>query len=457
MSSRPAAFAMTAVLGAALLAGCSGGPPEDALVVWSLENQTDRVQATERIIGRFTERTGIRVRLVAVDENQFSQLVMSSAAAGRMPDVIGALPLTATWQLAGNELLDTDAAKEVVTALGPSTFASRALGLTRDGDRQLAVPSDGWAQILVYRKDLFDAAGLGKPESYDAILRAARTLNRDGRSGIVMATSAADTATGQAFEGLALGNGCALVGPEDDVALDTPACKNTFRFVRDLTEYSPPGSQDIDSTRATYFAGQAAMIVWSSYLLDELGGLRDDAAPACPECRADPGFLARVSGVVSTIKGPDSAEPAQYGELTSWTIPVGGKREQAKRFVEFMMGEQGYPDWLGLAPEGKIPARAGTPAEPRRFSLAWDGMPAGVDTRRPLSEIYPEETMRALRESPENFRRWGFEQGQGVLVGATLGEAPVPKAVAAMLSGTEPEEAADEASADVRAIQTSLR
>jgi multiple sugar transport system substrate-binding protein len=118
MPSRPAVFAMTAVLGAALLAGCSGGPPDDALVVWSLENQTDRVRATERIIGRFTERTGIRVRLVAVDENQFSQLVMSSAAAGRMPDVIGALPLTATWQLAGNELLDTAAAAQALVLAG---------------------------------------------------------------------------------------------------------------------------------------------------------------------------------------------------------------------------------------------------------------------------------------------------------------------------------------------------
>ncbi|MEV6872908.1 extracellular solute-binding protein [Amycolatopsis sp. NPDC051128] len=458
MRTRTAACGAAVLLAASLLTGCSGGPAEDdELVVWSLENQTDRVQATERIAARFTAATGIRVKLVAVDENQFSQLVMSAAAADRMPDVIGALPLTATWQLAGNDLLDTAAAREVVDALGPPTFSEHALRLTRDGDRQLAVPSDGWAQILVYRKDLFAAAGLGPPDSYDAILAAAKALNRGAQAGITMSTSAADGATGQAFEALALANGCALVGQDAQVSLDSPACRETFRFVRQLADYAPPGSQDIDSSRATYFAGRAAMVVWSSYLLDELGGLRDDAVPSCPECRADPGFLARVSGVVGAIKGPAAAEPAQFGELTSWTMPVGAKREQAKRFVEFMMGEQAYPDWIGLAPEGKIPVRTGVPGDPRRFSTAWQRLPAGVDTRRPLSEIYPEDTMRALRESPEKFRRWGFEQGQGVLVGATLGEAPVPKAVAAVLSGTEPDDAAEEAAADVRAIQTSLR
>jgi multiple sugar transport system substrate-binding protein len=453
------AAALVALLGSGLLAGCGGESAEDArtLVVWSLENQTDRVRATERITTRFTQETGIPVKLVAVDENQFSQLIMSSAAAGKLPDVIGALPLTATWQMAGNELLDGRAGKEIVDALGASTFSPGALALTRDGDRQLGVPSDGWAQILVYRKDLFAAAGLGVPDTYDKIRQAARTLHRGGMSGISMTTSAADAGTGQAFEGLAVAGGCELVGDDGAVSLADPPCKDTFRFVGDLVgKYSPPGTQDIDSTRATYFAGQSAMVVWSSYLLDELGGLRDDVAPSCPECAADPGFLARNSGVVSAISGPGH-EPAQYGELTSWSVPVGSKREQAKRFVEYMMGERVYPEWLGMAPEGKIPARRGTAADPQLFSRAWEKLPAGVDNRRPLSEIYPPETISALSQSLDRFHRWGFAQGQGTLMGATLGEQPVPKAVASMLSGTEPDEAAENAADDVRSIQTSLR
>ncbi|MEU3624918.1 bicyclomycin resistance protein [Amycolatopsis coloradensis] len=459
ITRRAAAMVLTALVGTSLLTGCGGDSGESGspLVVWSMENLPDRVRVTERLAAGFTERTGIPVELVAVDENQFSQLVMSSAAAGKLPDVMGALPLTTIWQLAGNELLDAGAVQAVVDRLGTGTFSRRALELTRDRDRQLAVPSDGWTQLLVYRKDLFAAAGLAPPDTYERISRAAAALSRDRLTGISLATAANDAATGQAFEGFAVANGCDLVTADGAIGLDAPPCRETFRFLGELAaRYSPPGAQDVDSTRATYFAGRSAMIVWSSFLLDELGGLREDALPACAECVGDPGFLARNSGVVSAIAGT-AAEPAQYGELTSWTVPVGGKREEAQRFVQYMMENQAYVDWLGMAPEGKIPARRGDPSDPERFLDAWERLPAGVDTKRPLAEIYPPEVLRALRESPERFRRWGFDQGQGLLMGATLAEMPVPKAVDAMLGGTEPGEAAEEAAEEVRSIQTSLR
>ena len=99
----------------------------------------------------------------------------------------------------------------------------------------------------------------------------------------------------------------------------------------------------------------------------------------------------------------------------------------------------------------------GTAADPQRFSAAWEQLPAGVDAKRPLGEIYPADTMRELRDSPERFRRWGFDQRQGVLMGATLSEMPVGKAVESLLSGTTPAEAAEQAAEDVRAIHTSLR
>src|SRR4051812_8938813 len=134
-----------------------------------MENQTDRVQATQAIADKFTAATGTKVKIVATDENQFSSLITSAAAAGKLPDVVGALPLGAVAQLASSDLVDTAAAKAVVDQLGAGTFSPRALELTSAGGKQLAVPSDGWAQLLFYRKDLFDAAGLPAPETYDRI------------------------------------------------------------------------------------------------------------------------------------------------------------------------------------------------------------------------------------------------------------------------------------------------
>jgi multiple sugar transport system substrate-binding protein len=69
-----------------------------------------------------------------------------------------------------------------------------------------------------------------------------------------------------------------------------------------IKKTSVPGNQDADTTRATYFAGNAAMVVWSSFLLDELAGLRKDALPTCPQCKKDPQWLAKNTGILTDCK-----------------------------------------------------------------------------------------------------------------------------------------------------------
>ena len=59
---------------------------------------------------KFTQQTGIRVELVGVEEDQFIQVLTSSAAAGELPDVIGSIPLSSVRTLSTNDLLNTDAA-----------------------------------------------------------------------------------------------------------------------------------------------------------------------------------------------------------------------------------------------------------------------------------------------------------------------------------------------------------
>jgi multiple sugar transport system substrate-binding protein len=448
---------------AALVAACGsddagdGGAAGGPLVVWTLENLPDRVAAQETIAAAFTESTGTEVDLVAIDEDQFNQLLISSAAAGELPDVIGALSLSGVQALATNELADTDAAAAVVADLGADTFSEQALELTRDGDTQLAVPSDGWAQLLLYRQDLFDAAGLAAPETYEDILAAAQALDSPELAGFTGATVPNDAFTQQTFEHLALGNGCQLVDDGGEVTLDSDECVAAFDFYDQLiTEYSVSGAQDVDTTRAAYFAGQAAMVVWSSFILDEMAGLRADALPTCPECAADPAFLARNSGVVTAIAGPDGEAGAQFGEVVSWAITAGSQTDAATAFVSYLM-EDGYEEWIGFSPEGKVPTRQGTADEPTRFIDAWSTLPAGVDTKAPLADFYPADVLDALRSSPDTISPWGIPQGQGALVGASLGELPVPQAIAAMTGGElEPGEAAQQAADALREIADSL-
>lgn len=434
--------------------GDSGGSSSKAITVWIEEDLPDRVAATQRIVDAFTKTSGIKVKLVAVAEDQFNQILTSNAAAGKLPDVIGGLPLGQVRTLSSNELVDTKAVASVVDGLGRGTFSDSALKLTADGDKQLAVPSESWVQLLVYRKDLFDKAGLAAPTTYDDVLAAAKALNSSGTAGFVGANVAGDAFTEQTFEEIALGNGCQLVNEGGDVTFGSDQCVQALDFYGQLQQkYSVAGAQDVDTVRAAYFAGKAAMMIWSSFVLDEMAGLRKDALPSCPQCRSDSAFLAKNSGVVTSVKGPSGSDPATFGEVTSWTIPTGAATDAATKFVTYMLTD-GYEPWLEIAPEGKIPVRAGDKAGSTTYSDAWSKMDVGVDTKAPLSKFYGKDVIDALTSGAANLSRWAIPQGQGDLLGALQGEQPVAGAVNQVAGGTSAADAVAKATDAIKAAQS---
>jgi multiple sugar transport system substrate-binding protein len=274
-------------------------------------------------------------------------------------------------------------------------------------------------------------------------------------AGFVGANVAGDAFTEQTFEELGLGNSCQLVDDSGDVTFDSDECVEALDFYGQLQQgYSVNGAQDVDTTRAAYFAGQAAMVIWSSFILDEMAGLRDDALPTCPECKQDPAFLAKNSGVVTSIQGSSGSDPATFGEVTSWTITADSSTDSAEKLVEYMMND-GYEPWISIAPEGKIPTRTGDSPGSTTFSDAWSKMKVGVDTKAPLSKFYSPDVIDALTSGADNLDRWAIPQGQGDLHGAIQGEQPVANAVNQVASGASGADAAKEAADAIRSVQGS--
>lgn len=421
-------------------------PPEtrETIKFWSTETQPARLEKTQAIIDAFTAQTGIAVQLTATSEDALPQLMLTNAASGTLPDVVfHPLDFTIGWANAG--LLDVDAAAEVVANLGADTFSQGALDLATVDGQPAAVPSDGWGQLLIYRQDLFDAAGLAAPDTFANIEAAAEALNNPGADfyGITASNDPGAVFTQQTFEHFALANGCELVDDSGNITLDSTNCVEALDFYTNLLDnYSPAGLQDVVSTRATYFAGQAAMIVWSPFIMDEMAGLRDAALPTCPECVDNISYLAENSAFMPSFAGPSGA-PAQYGQVSYMGIGATDKTDAAKAFVEFWLSD-GYIDWLSVAPEGKFPLRQGTAEEPTKYLDGWRALETGVDRTAPLSDYYSEEIITDLIEGSNNFARWGFVQGEGELVSAVYSTLIVPKAIDDVLAGTSPEDAAAE-------------
>lgn len=430
------------------------------ITFWSNEFQPERVERQQAIIDRFEEANpGVNVELVVMDENLMDQLMQLNVAAQTPPDVVlHPLQLTAKWYNQG--LLDAEFATEVINSLGVDTFSQGALDLLSvDEGLYAAIPSDGWGQMLFYRKDLFDAAGLEAPTNYDAILAAAEALHDpdNGFVGFLGASSASELYTWQVFEHIALANGATFVDAEGNILWDTPEMIEAFEFYNEvMTSYGPLQSDYYWlQTRAEYQAGNGAMVVWSPFLLDELAGLRNDALPNCAECEDNPAFIAENSGVVSAISGYSSDEPAAWGSVNSLGVAPNAAPE-AQAFIEYWMTEA-YLDGLAIATEGKFPMRTGTPDDPDAFIEGWSNLDVGVDTRAPLSDFYDAETLNIIVEGSEGYQRMGYDVGQALLASAVSTQFFIQEAIVAMLNGEiTPEEAALRVQQETEALQAAL-
>ncbi|WP_162606513.1 ABC transporter substrate-binding protein [Jiangella asiatica] len=427
--------------------GDGDGGEGGSITMWTVYDTADRIATMEPVLATFTEQSGIEVELVGVSAPDLSQAMVSAAAAGDLPDVVvHGVELAGGWVNEG--ILDSAAASELVDELGADTFNESALDLIRVEDAEgeyATVPSDGWGQMIFYRSDLFESAGLEPPDSYEDVLAAAEQLNgQDGVSGFALGSSGGDGFTMQVFEHVALANDCQLVNDDGEVTLDSPECVEAIQFYVDLNEFAPTGAGDVDTTRANWLAGRAAMMSWSPHLLDELAGLFPDTPLTCAECANDQQWLVDRTTMLPLFQGPSGEEPTQFGLTINLGITTSADTESAKELVRYLLGEEGYMGFLSISPEGRFPMRNGPEAGDTSYVDGWRELAVGSGSQTvSVGELYGDEAVETIATGATGFERWGFAQGYGALVTAMYGDLELTNILRDALDGSiTPEEAA---------------
>jgi multiple sugar transport system substrate-binding protein len=382
----------------------------DSLRFWTTEEQPERLAKQQEMAAQFKDQTGIEVEVIPVTESELGTRATAAFAAGDLPDVIyHTLQYALPWAEAG--ILDTDAATEVIEDLGVDTFAPGAISMAAFEDGTASVPVDGWTQMIVYRKDLFDEKGLAAPTTFANVEAAITALhNPPEMFGFVAATKVDENFMSQVLEHVFLANGVTPVSSEGFAPLDEAKTIEVLEFYKKIAEASPPGDLYWKQSRELYFSGNAAMIIWSPFILDELAGLRDSAPPTIND---DPTSreLANRTGVVTNFAGPSNPDGAAWGDVRYFGITADADTDAAMDFVKFSM-DAGYTQTLSIAPEGKFPVRRGTSDEPAKFVDAWAKLPVGVDRKAPLSDLYAQETIDEIVQGLNVAKRWGVEEGQ---------------------------------------------
>ena len=378
------------------------------ITFWTTEVQPARMAKQEAMAKDFEAKTGIKVEVIPVEEKDLGTRATAAAAAGDLPDVIyHTLQYVLPWAEAG--ILDVDANNAVVKELGKKTFAPGALNMAKKGSKIAAVPVDGWTQMVVYRKDLFEKAGLEPPTSYENITKAVEALSGDGMFGFVAATKTDENFMSQVLEHVLLANGVNVV-KKDGIRKQGKKLKASLEFYKVIANASPPGELYWKQSRELYFAGKTPMIIWSPFIMDELAGLRDSAPPTI---NSDPtsGELASKTGFITNLSGHNNKKGAAWADVRYFGITADADTEEASAFIKYSMDE-GYTKTLSIAPEGKFPVRRGNASDPEAFTKAWSKLPVGVDRKAPLSDLYSEDVINDIVAGLDKAKRWGVKEGE---------------------------------------------
>jgi len=420
----------------ALLAGTfllSGEAFAQSLRFWTTEEQPDRLAKQERMAADFKNQTGVNVEVIPISEKDLGTRATAAFAAGDLPDVIYH-PLQYALPWAESGLLDTEAATEVIYGLRASTFSPGALDMAAIRGGYASVPVDGWTQLVVYRKDLFEAHGLNPPNSYSNIEAALKKLhNPPSMYGFVAPNKIDEAFMSQVLEHVFLSNGVSPVNQQGLQELDEKATVEVLNFYKKIQDASPEGELYWQQSRAMYFAGEAAMIIWSPFILDELAGLRDSAPPTI---NSDPTSkeLASKTGVITTLAGPSNPAGAAWADIRYFGITTDADTDNAMDFVRFSMTD-GYLRTLSIAPEGKFPVRRGDSKNPELYLDAWSKLPVGVDRKAPLADLYPAQVISSIAAGLETANRWGVREGQLALASRIVNAKVLNRLVREFIDG----------------------
>jgi multiple sugar transport system substrate-binding protein len=390
------------------------------LNIWINETSAEHREALQTMANDFTERSNIEVALQFVNRDLLPELASTAVLSDTLPDIIlHPLEYSVAWTESG--ILDPTAANTVIDEIGRATFDQGALDLVAVDGETSAIPSDGFQQLLLYRKDWFDEKRLDAPDTYDDMDRGAETLFDPDNliSGLVIPTESNLITTQRAFEHIASANGCQLIDETGEVVLLEKECRDALDFYYGIVnQYSPSGVQTDTSARNAFLDGRTAMIMTTPSILPDLAEAN--------RLDLNTGIITELSG-----EGPDS-KPVNFGNITYLGITPVADKEAAAAFAKYWFNE-GYQAWLAVESERKVPMRLGTEERPGFYIDAWGTAP--ILEGESLGDIYGPEVVTQLRDGIGATERWGFSLGQGALMGKLYEKLTLSIVLQEMLSG----------------------
>jgi multiple sugar transport system substrate-binding protein len=338
------------------LAACRG--QQNSKLLSLAVNSGVEGEALKQAARDYQSQTGVRIEVAEFPySNLFEKEMIDLSAATGAYDLI---MLDDPWFprfAAGQFLTDFTPLFEKRGLTGPDAdFVPASIALCRhpyETGHFYALPYVGNSQLFFYRKDLFEKHNLKRPETWDDVLTAARTIDERERAdgsrlhGYVMRAAQGNAVVAD-FMPIFWAFGAEMFDSEGRPTVNSAEGVAALKFMLELGKHAPPGyaSFNADEVSAHLLQGTAAQSInW----------------PAWISAFSDPA-RSKVIGRMEFARMPAAKNPGR-AEIGNWLIAIPRGSRNPDAAFDFLL-------WATQASEMKKSALGGNP--PTRRSVFGD-------------------------------------------------------------------------------------
>lgn len=324
----------------------SSGEFDGEITVWHSFTQGPRMEFMQSAADAFMEEhPKVKIKIETFAWPEFYTKWTTGIQSGQVPDVSTALPNHVV------ELIDVDALvplNDVIDNIGRDRFYEAPLQEGAIDNDNFSIPLYSHAQVMWYRKDLLEEAGLEVPKTWEELFETAKALNNPPNlyglsvpmgSGDMMATRFLNFYVRSAGETLLTEDGKANLTSKS-------AIDGINYWVKMYNETSPEGSVNytvLDQANL-YYQGKSAFDFNSGF---QIGGVETNSPQLLDQIDAAP--MPKI-----TESDPDNGIETSNIPVVVWKNSK--HPEIAKAFVESLYEKEEYIEFLHSVPAGMLPA-----------------------------------------------------------------------------------------------------
>lgn len=326
--------------------GTADGELNGEITFWHSFTQGARMDAIQNAADKFMEENpGVTINIETYSWGDFNTKWNAGITTGDLPDMSTAQGTGEVIEMVNAGVIRP--VDDMIEDIGRDSFSANALADMSAEDSTYGVPYYSHAQVMWYRTDLLEDAGLDIPQTWDEFYDAAVTLTKDGTYGAAFSCSPNDLLSTRYLNFYVVSAGGSLLNDDLTANLTSQEAIDGINFWLKVYENCSPAetiNYTVNDHATLFYQGTTAFDFNSGFMIS---GVQSNTPEIADDISCAP--LPRVNAYDEIYSAEVSHIPLVVWENSEHP-------EICEAFIEFLYDEDNYIEFIHSVPVGMLPA-----------------------------------------------------------------------------------------------------